>query len=265
MNHSDFARCLAAALTFTAGAIHAQPTHAEQRVRAAPSLSIAPFSTATEGPPPMPWRVATVAKVTRHTDYRIVTLEGERALRVAADASYSNLLHLLERDVVATPVLRWRWRVEQRPTGADLTNKHGDDVAARVCVLFDVPPERLSVGVRAKLALGHALFDPNLPAAAICYVWDGTLPAGTWLANSYTDRVMMLVLRGRESALSTWQEEARDLSADFAAAFARESTVNGKPAPLPKVVAVMVAGDADNTGSQTLAYVGDLTLVARSP
>jgi hypothetical protein len=229
---------------------------------AADAALVTPFSAAPQETPPSRWRLATVAKITRHTDYRVVSIDGERVLRMAANASYANLLYPLERDIAATPVLRWRWRVDRLPTGADLTHKRGDDVAARVCVLFDVPPQRLSFGVRAQLALGRALFDPKLPAAAICYVWDGTLAADTWLANAYTDRVMMRVQRGKDSLLGAWYSEARDLAADFAAAFPYEATREGKPAPLPPVAAIVVSGDADNTGSQTLAFMGDLELAA---
>jgi hypothetical protein len=97
------------------------------------------------------------------------------------------------------------------------------------------------------------LFDPKLPAAAICYVWDAKLPVGTWLANAYTDRVRMLVLR--QAAAGRWFDEARDLRADFATAFPQESKGG-----LPPLAAVAVSADADNTGSSALSYFGDVVL-----
>jgi len=121
-----------------------------------------------------------------------------------------------------------------------------------------VPLERLSLVDRTKIQLGRRLFDPQLPAATICYVWDRTLPAGRWIDNAYTDRVRMLVLRsGANGEQSRWIDERRDLRADFAQAFPREAAFG-----LPKVAALAFATDADNTKSQAAAWFGDMTLAA---
>lgn len=219
---------------------------------------ITPFSAAAAGEPPPPWRHVTLPKQPRHTRYAIVDDAGMQVLRVDADGSYSNLLHPLAQALGETPFLRWRWRVDALPAGADLTRKDGDDVPARLCVLFDLPLERLTFTDRVKLRLGRRLFDPALPAAAICYVWDSNLTAGTWLPNAYTARVQMLVLRSRRSGdpVGGWLGEQRDLRADFARAFPYEAA-NG---PLPALAAVGVAADGDNTGGTARAFFGDLTL-----
>jgi hypothetical protein len=223
---------------------------------------ITPFSAATDGTPPAPWRVITLPKLPRHTRYAITSLDGTRVLQMETDGGYANLLHRLDVDATSTPWLRWRWRVEQHPAGADLSRKETDDMPARLCVLFDVPLARLKTGDRLKVQLGRLLFDPQLPAASICYVWDARLPAGTWLPNAYTDRVQMLVLRSAASghATGTWQSEARDLRADFARAFAYEAGADR--ARLPPLAAIGVAADGDNTGGRALAFVGDISLGA---
>lgn len=227
---------------------------------AAQAPMIVPFSTATGATPPAPWRVITLPKLPRHTRYEVAAVDGLRALRMESDGGYANLLHPLTTDVAATPWLRWRWRVDAHPAGADLTRKSGDDVPARVCVLFDLPLDWLAAGDRIKVRLGRLLFDRDLPAASICYVWDARLPAGTWLANTYTDRVQMLVLRSTASghADGSWQSEARDLRADFARAFPHEAqSAAGQPV---KIAAIGVAADADNTGGRALAWMGDVAL-----
>lgn len=224
---------------------------------------IAPFSAAADNTPPAPWRVITLPKLLRHTRYTVMPIDGSRALKMESDGAYANLLHPLASDVGAAPWLRWRWRVEAQPAGADLRHKASDDTPARVCVLFDLPLDRLGTFDRIKVQLGRTLFDPELPAAAICYVWDARLPAGTWLPNAYTERVQMLVLRSAASghADGTWQSEARDLRADFVRAFAHEAEA-GRAAgadPLPPLAALGVAADADNTGGRALAWIGDLS------
>lgn len=218
--------------------------------------AITPFSSAAPGAPPPPWRVVTLPKLPRHTDYRVVDLDGRRVLRVQADASYANLLHPLAHETARAPILTWQWRVDRLVAGADLTRKSGDDTPARLCVLFDVADERMGLGLRLQLAVARALFDPNLPAAAICYVWDASLAPGTWLPNAHTDRVQMLVLRSGETG--RWYDERRDLRADFARAFPAEAAGGF----VPRVIAVGVAADGDNTGGSALAYFGDIHMGA---
>ncbi len=217
---------------------------------AAPA-ALAAFSSAAGGAVPAPWQVVTLPKFPRHTRYDIVAVDGEYVLRVAADGSYANLLHPLAGE--RGQRLAWRWRVDRPIDKADLTLKAGDDVPARVCVLFDLPLDRLTLADRLRVELGRALFDPDLPAASICYVWDRQLAPGTWLANAYTDRVQMLVLR--RGGYGAWMEESRDLAADFARAFPHEAR-----AGMPPLAAIGVSADGDNTGGASLAYFGDLRL-----
>ena len=235
-----------------------KPRAAAIALAATPLLAATPapaaltaFSSAAAGSIPAPWHVVTLPKLPRHTRYDIVAVDGEYVLRAVADGSYANLLHPLAGERAQR--LSWRWRVEQPIEKSDLTRKSGDDVPARVCVLFDLPLGRLTFTDRLKVKAARALFDPGLPAASICYVWDRRLAPGTWLANAYTDRVQMLVLR--RGGYGAWAEESRDLAADFARAFPHEARDG-----LPPLAAVGVSADGDNTGGASLAYFGDLRL-----
>jgi len=216
--------------------------------------ALAAFSSAAAGAVPPPWRVVTLPKQPRHTRYEIVSFEGATVLRVTANASYANLLHPLAGEPAQR--LHWRWRVDRPIERADLRRKEGDDVPARVCVLFDLPLDRLKMSDRLRVQVGRALFDPSLPAASICYVWDNRLAPDTWLANAYTDRVQMLVLR--QGSYGNWFEEVRDLAADFARAFPYEARGG-----TPPLAAIGVSADADNTGGTSLAYFGDVRVEAK--
>lgn len=219
---------------------------------------IAAFSDAQGTALPAPWRVVTLPKIPRHTRYTVSEIDGRMAVHALADASYANVVHPLDAAIDATPVLRFAWRVERFPDNVNLRVKAGDDTAARVCVLFDVPLERLALLDRTRVQLARRVFDPDLPAATICYVWDHALPRGVWLPNAYTDRVRMLVLRsGADAEPARWHEERRDLRADFRAAFPAEAA-----AGMPKVAAIAFATDADNTRSQAAAWFGDIALTA---
>lgn len=244
----------AIALATAFAALVARATTPAPPVAAPPDAAspVARFSTAAGTAPPPPWRVTTLPGVARHTEYTIAGIDGARALRVVADASYANLVHDFDPALRAS-VVEWRWRVDRPMTSADLTSKDGDDVPARLCVLFDVPAERLALTTRLALAFYRALHDPRLPAATLCYVWDATLAPGTWLANAYTDRVQLLVVRRGDHG--RWFDERRDLAADFARAFPREAA-----AGLPPIAAIGIGADGDNTGGSSLAWFGDVVL-----
>ena len=223
-----------------------------------PAQLVTPLSSSSDAHLPAPWQIVTLPKIPRHTQYEVVTIDGRRAVKATAEASYANVVHRLNADVTATPRLQFSWRVDRFPAQSDLAVKAGDDLAAKVCVLFDLPLSQLGFFDRLKIQLGRRLFKLDLPAATVCYLWDRTLPPGTWLPNAYTDRVRMLVLRSAAAGEhGQWYDEQRDLRADFQQAFGAEAR-----GILPPVQAVAFATDADNTGDRALAYFGDISLVA---
>lgn len=226
-------------------------------VLSAAAAPVTPFSTATGATLPSPWEVVTLPRIPRHTQYTLAQIDGRMVVRAEADASYANVLHPIGADVGATPVLNFSWRVDRFPAGSDLRTRSGDDLAAKVCVLLDVPLDRLTFFDRLRIEFGRRLFDSRLPSATICYVWDRELRSGTWIPNAYTNRVRMLVLRTAAAGeQARWFEERRDLRADFVRAFPGEGET------LPKLVAVGFATDTDNTRSSALAFYGDIVLSA---
>lgn len=200
------------------------------------------------------WRVATLPQqkppVTRFTPERV---QGREALRVQADGSYGNLVHgLAGASMPAT--LAWSWRVQAPAPVNDLRSKAGDDTAVKVCMSFDLPLEQVPFWERQGLRLARARSGEPLPAATLCWVWGGRDPRGTVIANAYSRRVRYIVLRSAADAADTWMDERRNVAADFALAFGDEAS---QP---PPVTAVIVAGDADNTGGRSVAFVADLRL-----
>ena len=194
------------------------------------------------------------------TDFKVMALDGQQVLRVEASKSYGNLVHALPAGFVPAPgvQLRWRWRLDQPVVDADLRRREGDDVALKVCALFDQPLERLNLLDRTVLRIARAASAENLPSATLCYVWDPLLTPGTVLLNAYTARVRLVVVDGgqqqQQQRLGQWSSHARDLTADFRRAFGEEG------ATVPPLSAVLVGADADNTAGRSLGYVGDLTL-----
>jgi len=229
--------------------------------QAAPCLAgndaITPFSTAAPGSAlPAPWRLSRLPNVARATRYDLLSDGGTVVLRAQADASMAMLVHPLRADPRAYPFIAWRWKIANLLRKSALGSKAGDDFPARVYVLFDYDLARLSLLDRAKIYLARRRYGPDVPAAALCYVWDGKAPVGTSLWSPYTDRVRVIVVESGAAHLGEWRTVQRDLAADFRAAF------GGEP---PAISGVAVASDTDNTGESALALFGDIRLLGTAP
>jgi hypothetical protein len=226
----------------------------------AAEVTLVPLASAQTGQAPAPWRVVGVpgGKIPL-TEFAMVEIQARKVLRVTASRSYGNLVHDLPPTLpVAGLRLSWRWQLDVGLKGTDLHTRPGDDSPLKVCVLFDMPLEKLGLIERNLLRFARAASAERLPSATLCYVWDDKLGPETLLPNAYTDRVRLLVATsGTTAALGQWVAHTRDVAADFRRAFGAES------GSLPPVMAVLVGGDADNTGGYSLGFVDDLRLEPR--
>jgi hypothetical protein len=206
------------------------------------------------GAPAAPWHVVGLPRQAElYTRYQVIEREGERALEIEAHSSYGTLVHELS-DGREARRLSWSWRIERDNPATDPRTRSGDDHAAVVCALFDLPLAAVPFIERQLLRLARLISGQALPAASLCYGWDARLPQGTVLDSPYTRRVRLIVLRGIGEPLQTWRHEERDLPGDFNRLFGHES------ATLPLLRAVLVAADADNTGGHSIAHMKDLKL-----
>lgn len=194
------------------------------------------------------------------TRFELAEVQGERALKVSTRASYGTWVHDLPK--VEPGRLQWRWRLDQPLTGgkvvADIQTKAGDDAALKVCVMFDQPLDRVPFVERTLLRIARSVSGEDLPAATLCYVWDSVHPAGLQGPNPYTQRVRFITLQGRGAALAQWQTETRDVGSDFAKLFGDELPAG---AAVPKVRAVLIGADSDNTGAQSVGWVRSIAWV----
>ena len=204
--------------------------------------------------PAAPWHVAGLPHQKKPlTRFALVDLDGRRALRVEADASYGNLVHPLQPAQPAS-TLAWVWRADQLVAGTDLRTKAGDDTTLKVCVFFDLPLDRVPFVERQLLRLARSQSSEPLPTATVCYVWDTSLAIGTAMDNAFTRRLRYIVLQNGVAPAQLWRREQRDIGADFLLLFGDEST------QVPAVVGVAVGADADNTRGHGIGHVADLVL-----
>jgi Protein of unknown function (DUF3047) len=220
--------------------------------------AITPFSSAEPGAAlPSGWTPLTLPR-RKPPEFTLVRDDGVTVLRVHSQAAVGSAAFRLDADPRANGRLTWRWKIDHPLVTSRFGTKEGDDFAARVYVSFDVPEASLSLVQRAKMKLAKLVYGADLPAAAICYVWDNRQPVGTNAWNPYTDRLRMVVLESGNARAGEWVSESRDLEADFRATFG--SSWNG---PMPAINGVAVSSDTDQTLETVSAWFGDLRLEAR--
>jgi hypothetical protein len=158
------------------------------------------------------------------TAYRL----NEGAVEAECKASASGLIRREKIDLRKTPVLRWKWKVESVYAGIDEKAKRGDDFPARVYVVLDggLLPWR---------------------TRSLVYVWSSTSPQGTDWPNPYAAQAHHVALRSGNPG--PWQEERRDVRADFKRYF-------GLDVDAADGVAIMT--DCDDSGGAARASYADI-------
>lgn len=168
------------------------------------------------------------------TDYRMVAVDGRRALRARSDGAASGLFREIQVDLTETPYLHWSWRVENTLGPLKERTRDGDDYPARVYVVFS----------------GGLFF---WRTRAINYVWSNHQPVGTAWPNAFTDNARMIAVRSGDDRLGEWVSQRRDVRADYRRLFGDD---------IATVDAVALMTDTDNSGGRATAYYGDIYFAA---
>ncbi len=170
-------------------------------------------------------------KFKSQTKYQIVDLAGIRVLKAESADSASGLVKEQRIDLQKTPVMNWRWRIENRLGNLDEQSKPGDDYAARVYVV---------------ISGGLAFWRTR----AINYVWASTSPKGKIWPNAFAgDHAMMIALRSSSDQTGTWYTEKRNILVDLKQQFGED---------IHYIDAVAIMTDTDNAHGKATAYYGDI-------
>ncbi len=169
------------------------------------------------------------------TQYQITKLDGSQVLKADSNAAASGLFYEQRIDLQKTPVMNWRWRIENRLGNIDEQTKLGDDFAARVYVVVS----------------GGLIF---WNTKAINYVWASTSAKNKIWPNPFAgDHAMMVAVRSSLDKTGTWFTEKRNIRADF-------KQLTGEDMQYIDAVAVMT--DTDNAKGKATAYYGDIYFTA---
>lgn len=198
---------------------------------------------------PAGWEPLIFSKIERHTDYSLVDAGDTVVVKAVSNQSASGLTRAVSIDPAKYPVIQWQWKVGNILQKGDVTNKDGDDYSARIYITFALDPGRAGYLERLKHEAAKVIFGRDVPYRAISYIWGSNSPAGTMVANPYTDRVMMFVVEGGDYKVRQWVTEKRNIYEDYKKAF-------GEEPPMMSGVAIMT--DTDNTLESAIAWYGDI-------
>ncbi len=198
------------------------------------------------------WRSVKIDEKVPATKFTAKRIQGVPAIEAYARMSMALFTRPVMVNLVKTPVLCWRWRVDDVVRTANIAKKSGDDQAARIYIGLDLPNSSISLGTRAKLALARSRGGNTIPDGAINYVWDNRFPVGTARNNAYTKQAKIIVAQTGSAQAGTWVNERRNLAADIRSQFKTSKA---------KVTSIAISSDTDNSGETVTAAFADIHLV----
>lgn len=183
----------------------------------------------------------------------------DRILRVRSVGSVSALLVRPEVDLNEVPLLSWRWKVNRVVGMARENERHRNDSAARVRVVFggdgpDLPSSGESLLNRLLGMWGTDRGASEPGGVKIDYIWGSHFPRGRVIdfPGGRNHRVVFLQ-SGRERA-GQWIREERDILVDYQEFFG--GTPSGR-------AGILVFSDTDRTNEGVTAWFADLALSGR--
>lgn len=170
------------------------------------------------------------------TDYQIYQLDDSKVLKAVSHSTASGLFKEQRVDLLKTPYLNWRWRIDDRLENINEQSKSGDDYSARIYVV---------------VSGGWAFWKTK----AINYVWSSNSAKGLVWPNAFVGKnAMMIAVRSNEDNTHTWFQEKRNIMQDLKQQFGSD---------IRYIDAVALMTDTDNANGYVVAYYGDIYFSAQ--
>lgn len=205
---------------------------------------------------PNGWRVWTLSRFKKSTEYKLVDNDGRTAVKAKAENSASGLVHKLDIDPQQYPLLSWQWKVDDLIKTADNTTRHLEDSPVRVVVSFAGDIDNLPLDDRMFFDNVRLVTRQELPYATLMYIWENRAPRDRVLPNLHTSRIKMIVTESGRDKVGIWQDITRNVYEDYKRAFGEEPG---------RITAIAVMTDTDNTGENAHAWYGDIVFRRVAP
>ena len=181
------------------------------------------------------WKEQTIGLMKPKTTYKLVKDNDRTVLIAHSTKSASGQIYKLNLDPKEFSTLKWSWKIDHIIKKGDEKTKEGDDFSARVYVLFP-----------------RGFFSKT---RAICYVWANKLPKGEHVISPFTPNIITVAADSGEELAGRWTFHQRNIYEDYRLFFGEEP---------PKIGAIALMTDTDNTTDSAIGYYGDISLL-RSP
>lgn len=189
-------------------------------------------------------------KNTPHTDYEVVDLGDRTVVKATSKNSASGLIMPVDIDPMEYPIMEWSWRVDDLVEDADITQRSGDDYAARIYITFDIPLDSLSYTNRLLYLTASKFYkEGRIPARAMNYIWANKAAVGEVHPNPWTDLSMLQVVESGDEKLGIWVTEKQNVLEDYRNIFKSDP---------PKINSIAIMTDTDNTEGTARAFYGDI-------
>lgn len=170
------------------------------------------------------------------TEYTWVKENGDPFVRATSNNAASGLIYKIEYDPQKYPYIIWNWKVDKIIENGDVTIKSKDDYSARIYIAF-----------------------PSLffwKSKIINYFWANKFPRNHVIPSTFTANSIMVSVESGPANTGKWITETRNVYEDYIRHFGR------KP---PKVAAIAIMTDTDETGESTSASYGPIAICSRDP
>jgi len=194
------------------------------------------------------WEELTLPKKD-HTEYTLVTDEDEPHIKAVSNNSASGWMYKVDIDPKEFPVIEWKWKIDGVLEEGDMTEKDGDDYAARIYITYEYDRKDLPLGERIKYGSMKTFTDFDIPLRSMNYVWANVADTGKVQENVYTNWVNMIAVESGDSKAGEWITSTANVYNTYKDAFEEEPR---------KITGVAIMTDSDNSKGSATAYYGDI-------
>jgi len=160
---------------------------------------------------------------------------GTRVLKMTADCATGVILYDMENiDLEKYPVMRWKWKVEVLPTGADARIKAKDDQGI-------------------SLYIGYGRFKQT----SVSYAWQTVTPKGSTGKSVYNGLVTTYwrSMRDEKDGTNVWYTEERNVRDDIKRLFETDE--------IPSGLALSISTNSQYTGTRAVCYLEYIEFAAK--
>lgn len=170
--------------------------------------------------------------------YKVQKENGNQYLNYQGTSAKHMNFPIINKDgvnIYETPILSWRWRVNEIPEGANEDEEGKNDAAASIYVVFD---------------MGRVALFKKVPKS-IRYTWSSTLKEGTELSKLFGNQQIVVVKSGTDG-MGEWHTFQRNILEDYRRLFGDD--------PPKKPLAILILSDGNSTGQRAEADYDDIEL-----